>query len=476
MASTMYVNTAGQASPDPTKFNDPPPRGYDDTIKRSRARAESARAAAGSAKAAPPPPLVNDTIANPPRPGIAARAAGGIKGAVQTARTVLNTGGGKIGGPLARGLAVFNGLAAPVIGAFEDDSTARYAQRFGMQEPTGDGGVGDIAKFTALRGLGAASDMANGMTMGLAGQFFRDKDWQPPGAGTPAPAPAAQTASVVPPASAIASPQAGGMQQPGPIASRAMPLPQGVTQDGPASFTNVPSMPLSNRVMTPQNQGALDNLVASQPAAQDFESRMGISKDVYDARQRSREGASLQQLGLNRKERGAAMENMGLLGVPGEQGLITRARNAEVQGLEAKNQATQIETEQASRVNDMVGKLLSLNDQNDPDGSQRSSMFENLRALGINKSTYEETPRDKYMRDLSKASAQGGVDRTPAEIQQMIAQGMQAYDTNFQNVDADPTGQAAAPAAAAPNFQEGKVYTDGQGNRARYENGQWVTL
>lgn len=54
-------------------------------------------------------------------------------------------------------------VAGGTVGALQDatapDSTARYAQRFGVSEPTGDGSFGDIAKFAALRAGGFASDL-----------------------------------------------------------------------------------------------------------------------------------------------------------------------------------------------------------------------------------------------------------------------------------------------------------------------------
>lgn len=66
--------------------------------------------------------------------------------------------------------------AVPAIAAAtDDDSTARYAERFGMSEPTGDGSAGDIAKFAALRGLGFASDVGSALTFGLADKLYRDK-------------------------------------------------------------------------------------------------------------------------------------------------------------------------------------------------------------------------------------------------------------------------------------------------------------
>lgn len=74
------------------------------------------------------------------------------------------------------------GRLAPVLAAadaitpsFEQDSTARYAERFGVSEPTGDGSFGDVAKFSALRAGGFASDLGNTLTFGQAGRLYRDK-------------------------------------------------------------------------------------------------------------------------------------------------------------------------------------------------------------------------------------------------------------------------------------------------------------
>ncbi|MFV3093940.1 hypothetical protein ACNJYG_26110, partial [Pseudomonas sp. GW6] len=91
-----------------------------------------------------------------------------------------------------------NGTAGKGVGALAvipalaesaaEDSTARYAKRFGMDEPTGDGSAGDILKFAAQRGLGFASDLGNNLTMGLAGKLFRDNQGeQAPGTAAAAP-------------------------------------------------------------------------------------------------------------------------------------------------------------------------------------------------------------------------------------------------------------------------------------------------
>lgn len=117
--------------------------------------------------------------APPAVPGRPATSLSGLRsmaGAVgNTAREVLNNS--KVSGMVKAGGAV---AAAQAIGdSMQDDSTARYAKRFGVSEPTGDGSFGDIAKFTALRAGGFASDLGNNLTGGLAGKLFRDNPGVP---------------------------------------------------------------------------------------------------------------------------------------------------------------------------------------------------------------------------------------------------------------------------------------------------------
>lgn len=129
-----------------------------------------------------------------------------------------------VNGTAGKGVAALSFIPALAESAAED-STARYAKRFGMDEPTGDGSAGDILKFAALRGLGFASDLGNNLTMGLAGNLYRDnKGEQAPGTAAAAPrqapasaapaqaAPAAQQAA---PSEAVPAAQDSGYQQTG---------------------------------------------------------------------------------------------------------------------------------------------------------------------------------------------------------------------------------------------------------------------
>lgn len=96
----------------------------------------------------------------------AAPVAGRLSGLASGARALVNGGVGKL---------VAGGAVAQAVGdQMAPDSTTRYAQRFGVSEPTGDGSLGDIAKFVGLRVGGFASDLGNHLTGGLAGNLYRD--------------------------------------------------------------------------------------------------------------------------------------------------------------------------------------------------------------------------------------------------------------------------------------------------------------
>lgn len=81
-----------------------------------------------------------------------------------------------VGGAARVGMRVLPAVAAGAAleGSMQPDATARYAKRFGVSEPTGDGSVGDMLKFGALRAGGFASDLGNTLTGGLAGKFYAD--------------------------------------------------------------------------------------------------------------------------------------------------------------------------------------------------------------------------------------------------------------------------------------------------------------
>jgi hypothetical protein len=89
-------------------------------------------------------------------------------------------------GVAGKGLVYGSALGA-INQAAEEDSTKKYATRFNLNEPTGDGSAADIAKFMGLRALGFMSDLGDNMTLGLAGRFYRDKQATAPAGAQPQP-------------------------------------------------------------------------------------------------------------------------------------------------------------------------------------------------------------------------------------------------------------------------------------------------
>lgn len=146
-----------------------------------------------------------------------------VPGALAGLRSVINGGVGRL---------VAGAAGAQAVGdSFADDSTDRYAKRFGVAAPTGDGSLGDIAKFAALRAGGFASDLGNRLTGGLAGRLYEDNQQ---GAAPAAPAPTpVQTA-----ATSVAAPAA-----PGALAGTPLFGAQGVRRvpSSPTLYTNATS-------------------------------------------------------------------------------------------------------------------------------------------------------------------------------------------------------------------------------------------
>lgn len=498
-SATYYVNNAGVADAAPPYVRE--------AIDRLNQRAAGVKAATAGVQPAPAQPIINDTTAPkaPKGPGVVGRVRSVINGPAPSASAPgpVSRAAGYVGrklagagGFVARRVAPALAVGASLADAKADDSTARYAERFNVQEPAGDGSVGDIAKFTALRAGGFATDLANNFSGGILGRtLYRDRDMPREGEQQAAPAQAAQAQPAAPgrqqtteqraadptPAAPPATPAPVTAQTGGIVGRRAQALPAGIIQDSPASFTDGRSAPMADRVMSPQNAQALDNLVASQPQAPaDFESRMGISQDVYDARQRSREVASLKNSGFNRKERMQIMSEVQpeTLATGEQKGIIRRQQQQTLaagdQELEAgaiKNQAAGAEAAQAQSMAGLVNQLLTLNNQNDPSGEQRMQIHENLRSLGVNRSSLEETPEERYMRDLTKAAYSDAM-RSPEEAQAIIEQGMRAYRGGGagagQDVTLDPAQGGTPPMEGARRAPDGNWYVQ--------QNGKWMKV
>lgn len=118
-----------------------------------------------------PAPGSNALPNNIPRPvGVAPPLA---DSRMMKARAFAN-GGGSTLGKLGARLGAAGAVGSALIDSTEEDSTKRYAERFGVDEPTGDGSFADMAKFAGLRAGGFASDLGSAVSFGLADKLYRD--------------------------------------------------------------------------------------------------------------------------------------------------------------------------------------------------------------------------------------------------------------------------------------------------------------
>lgn len=121
----------------------------------------------------PPSPAGNPTAAE----GVTQKAKGMWDALKTKAGTVKPSSMGSSALKMAGKAAVLAGAGKTIYDTanVEDqtDLTDRYAQRFGVDAPTGDGSFGDVAKFAAIRAGGFASDLGNTLTGGLAGALYR---------------------------------------------------------------------------------------------------------------------------------------------------------------------------------------------------------------------------------------------------------------------------------------------------------------
>lgn len=284
-----------------------------------------------------------------------------------TVRGVLNNS--KVSGMLKAGGAV---AAAQAIGdSMQDDSTARYAKRFGVSEPTGDGSIGDIAKFAALRAGGFASDLGNNLTGGLAGKLFRDNPSEPNVAPMSFAAPAAGTADLRAPVYPSNTPPGSGPQVtndlPAGWQARALDTASDnsvrrvTTPDGRTLYTNVagpdntalmgmrggavaigPGVPTASSVApTPATEpmvagGGAASLSGSVPSqvrsAQTFRNEVAQGAAQRAVADGMRSGSA--------RERAAAMQLAGQLSGDIENTARATARNETEQGMNEANNAT----------------------------------------------------------------------------------------------------------------------------------------
>lgn len=163
---TRYVNGQGEPVSRPGKIVSPEAQAWN---------AQRNAEVMGGGGAPPTPP----TGGGGQPPSMGRRALNAVKDTSMTGGKagLLKTAGGVAMAAPALATAITAGLDNT-----NTDRTDAYATRFGVDAPTGDGSVGDVAKYTALQAGGFASDVGSTLTMGAADNFYRDKN--PSGNGT----------------------------------------------------------------------------------------------------------------------------------------------------------------------------------------------------------------------------------------------------------------------------------------------------
>lgn len=212
---TMGANTATAAAPDPVT---------DVRAKYNPANASPEAKAYQAERAANPGPKPATPAA--PKPSAAARAGEAVKSA---SSKVADAGRAVAGN---RAVSAVARLATPLaLGATAGQTavtpTEDYETRFGFSPSTIENPALRAVRDVGVRALGAASDLGNVMTGGLAGQFYRDKQAQ---AGQLTPAdPVVQPAAAAPAAPAPVAPVATAAQ---PVAAAPAPITSAVRRVG----------------------------------------------------------------------------------------------------------------------------------------------------------------------------------------------------------------------------------------------------
>lgn len=365
---TLYVNPQGVAD-----YADPLTR---DFITKANKRKQAARAAYAAVK----PGATPARTTAPPKPGVAGRIAAKAKTVVGPAVTKAKAAAGPAVGAAATragriaklaakgtgGLAAAGGIVGGVAQGL-GTPTEDYAARLGI--PATSVGQG-FTKDAGIRLAGVAQDItanAADFIPGLGGpvrKFFNMKQAESGGYDPNAPAmiPAAQAAGV-PPVQAIQAPVQGR-----------------IGAGGVPEFTDGVSAPFSNATPSARTMGAIGNLAAqyqnatnADPGVRDARNAlsMGLSTQEYQSRRIAKNAARL---------RGAGLGDAATYEILADQGLLGGAGNISRRTQEAELQKTELGLKQAKELETYRSLYSQLNDQNDPDGSQRRSILSLLSA------------------------------------------------------------------------------------------------
>lgn len=189
-------------------------------------------------------------------------------------KTTASGARGMVNSPVAKGAGALAAIPA-IMEAGNEDSTAKYAQRFAMNEPTGDGSVSDMAKFALLRTLGFASDLGDSMTFGAAGNLYRDKQMQK----------LAETAKLTTQPAPTANPPATDTEE-APAEEQVadggyLPSTQIVPQDVPAQ-EEAQSLPVSTEPVTPAKSRG-ENIQAQDIGSDSRDESISLLRDTLEA-------------------------------------------------------------------------------------------------------------------------------------------------------------------------------------------------
>jgi hypothetical protein len=322
------------------------------------------------------------------------------------ARTLLNGGMGRL---MVGSAAVQAGVQSA-----EDDSTARYARRFGVSEPTGDGSAADIAKFVGLRAGGFASDLGNNLTGGLVGRALY-RDMQQPAAVQPQPA---------------AGP-IGTAEAPDSIAGAALPAANGVrrvdfTNGAPPLFTNQPQA--QDDAFSRKSGGFVGTVPAMDIAA--------VNKGIEGDRELSLMRAGLRDHGdvnaYRQPSEGERLQaNVANASLGGRAGAKAALRQFNQNQLEQTRQVGENARAQATL---RLGVMNAQRDQDNKDREFNAGQAKSVRDFGAaqeqqqvtNKGAAEKRLNDRYTAQFTTTDAAGKPTVDIAKVAR-YTQGVQQY-------------------------------------------------
>lgn len=474
----------------------------DEAIERTRARTAQTRAATEGVQpgSRPTPTSVQDTT-QPRQRGIIGRTLARMNPDVTLRGTRrVASGAGRLGMGVAKRAVPAVATAQGIGDQIAPDATERFARRFNVSEPTGDGSLSDMTRFAALRAGGFASDLAENLSTagGMipwgedgrgVGQFYRDADMP---RRESEPEPQQRSGGIVQDARAGAgfdpdtASSVGDQARPRTVNQAGNMEP--VTIDGDTGQEVMGEVDLGQllddrRYVPARGTGIIRNQRTGRTEAiAGGEREPEPEPPAESPQQQQRQRVQMPNMTLAMSARTMPQylaqltragqhvsDNQAAAGL--ERGIVRR-RRAALEDREAEQRLGQgdIELSQARQLDDMLQDYLSLNDTNDPEGRRRSDIEKQLQTVrGDKKPT--DTPRDRFLRALVQtlfSDLQYPEERE--EAQAALDQIMEGYDARHRD-----TG-AAEEEEPATQFEEGEVYTDADGNRARFVNGEWEEL